>query len=82
MTVEYSRLDIIRGETAYINLLIERTLQIIAASKDLLAVPVPNTFCGQKTQEPFPQEAPRKITHDSHKQVPAPEQPALLAALL
>ena len=70
MTVEYSRLDIIRGETAYINLLIERTLQIIAASKDLLAVPVPNTFCGRKTQEPFPrgaQMAARKIPDDSHR---------------
>ena len=70
MTVKYTRLDIIRGDAAYFKLIIERTLQIMAASKDLLAVPVPDTFLGRKTQEPFPREAllaARIITVDSHR---------------
>lgn len=70
MVVRFTRLDTIRGEVAYLKLIIERTLQIIAASKDSLAVPVPDTFLGRKTQEPFAREVQigvRKITVDSHR---------------
>ena len=79
MTVEFSRLDSIRGETAYIKLIIERTLLIIATSKDLLAAPAPNTFCGQKTQEPFPrraQIAPVRFSGSSKLTCVAAEQAA------
>ena len=49
-------LDGIAVESSRISELIARTRQIIATAKDALAEPVPSTFLGRKSFEPFPQE--------------------------
>jgi hypothetical protein len=55
MAVE-RRANIIRAESVRIRDLVARTLQIVVAAKELLSRPVPDTFIGRRTYEPFPTE--------------------------
>jgi hypothetical protein len=56
MTVEHTRLNIIRAESVRIRHVVARTKQIVVAAKELLSMPAPDTFVGRKTHEPFPKE--------------------------
>ena len=51
MTVEYTRLDWIRAESARIRDALIRTRDIVAAAKELLSSPAPDTFVGRRTHE-------------------------------
>ena len=56
MTVEHARLKLMRAETARIRDLVDDTHQIVVTAKKLLSGPVPDTFVGRRTHEPFPRE--------------------------
>ena len=52
-----ARFRIFRGHTDFDVMHLELTRETIKKSRELLANgPVPDTFAGRKTQEPFPQE--------------------------
>jgi hypothetical protein len=53
MTVEHTRLNYIRAESARIRDVIARTHQIVIATKELLSRSAPDTFIGRKRHEPF-----------------------------
>ncbi|MGY4231384.1 hypothetical protein ACVIIW_000331 [Bradyrhizobium sp. USDA 4449] len=50
---------------------IERLRELVTEARDtLMRFPVPDTFLGRKTQEPFPEETANgrsKIPNDSHR---------------
>ncbi|QOZ32833.1 hypothetical protein [Bradyrhizobium sp. CCBAU 53421] len=50
----------ITNESAFIREIVQRALE-------LLKLPVPDTFLGRKTQEPFPQEECRYGEEEDHR---------------
>jgi hypothetical protein len=50
------RVDIIRAESVRIGDIVARTHQIVIAAKELLSRPLPDTFIGRRTHEPFRKE--------------------------
>ena len=60
MAAVQTRINRIRADVARIADLVARTRQILVAAKELLSKPVPDTFVGRRTHEPFLKEMKSK----------------------
>lgn len=70
------RSRICRGESDYDMMHVEQIREVIKRSRELLANnPVPDTFAGRKTHEPFPEEGNKSPTdrYTDSKELQPPE---------